>query len=163
MRNRWWPWAGLLACLLATMLVSRDSLAGDSPGSPAPIHAVIYYSSAPWDGPSYEIVIPLIPMTAASADSAPGIRLEIWNNSEYDRAHTIQLLGKDSMKEGGSAIFREGPANALPQMLVGTVTFTRLKQKGPVTGSFDFATASGRKLRGRFSATWGNDPMRYTR
>lgn len=129
-------------------------------------HAIIYFSSAPWDGAAYAISIPL----GHPDDSVrPVISIAIWGYPQFSRPKTINFSGKEDAGGGpssgdGRALFQADLNKSMPESLMGSVSFKTLQNGHPVSGVYEFATLDGkRKFRGSFQAAWGNDPPKVIR
>lgn len=142
-----------------------ENVSEKTPEAPVEYKATIYYSAAPWDGAAYDIEIPL-----EKTDEAPNpaIRVNIWGNPEFAKSETIRFTGKEDPGGGpgkgpGRASYQAILNKSWPENLAGTIVFKALKAGQPVSASYDFTTAKGKKLKGRFKATWGNEPPRVIR
>jgi hypothetical protein len=151
----------LLVCLAGSQIKAADSPAV-RPGD----QAIIYFSSAPWDGAAYDIEIPL-----EHADDAvqPAIRINIWGYPQFPEPKTIHFSGKEDAGGGpsrgdGRALFQANLNKSMPECLVGSLSFKTLQNDQPVSGSYEFATLDGkRKFKGSFQAAWGNKPAKVIR
>ena len=157
MRSTFW---GLAGCALALQICGCGKPPREQPDTRSTIQAVINYSVAPWDGPAYELMIPLPKFDQAPS---PFIRIRVWGNPEFQQPHTLRLSGETGPGESGSASFQPVLDESLPEVLTGTISFANLKQGLPVSGSFDLSTSHGRTFTGRFQATWGNEQLPYIR
>jgi hypothetical protein len=150
----------VLAWLLVCFAGSK-AWASDGPAGRPEDQAIIYYSSAPWDGAAYDIEIPL-----AHGDDGthPCIRIDLWGYPEFKEAKTVHFSGKEDSGGGpsrgdGRAFFQAERNKSMPENLVGSVSFKTLRNDSPVSGSYEFATLDGkRKFKGSFQAAWGNKP-----
>jgi hypothetical protein len=157
--------AGGLSSLLVCVTGSRIK-AADAPEVGSANQAIIYYSSAPWDGAAYEIEIPL-----EHADDAvrPIIRVNIWGYPKFPEPKTIHFSGKEDAGGGpsmgdGRALFQANPNKTTPEQLAGSIWFKTLQDGQTVSGSYEFATLDGRRsFKGSFRAAWGNRPERVIR
>lgn len=153
--------AWLLVCAAGSRIKATDA-----PAVRPADQAIIYYSSAPWDGAAYEIVIPL-----EHADDAvrPAVRINIWGYPQFSEPTTIHFSGKEDPGGGpsmgdGRALFQANLNKSMPECLAGSVSFKTLQNDHSVSGSYEFATLDGkRKFRGRFQAAWGNKPAKVIR
>jgi len=153
--------AWLLFCLVGSPIK-----AADAPSVRLVDQAIIYFSSAPWDGAAYAIEIPL--EHGGDADN-PGIRINIWGYPEFPEPRTIKFSGEEDPGGGatrgdGRALFQANLNKSMPERLMGSVSFKTLQYGHPVLGSYEFATLDGkRKFKGNFQAAWGNEPPKVIR
>lgn len=143
----------LFACAVVTVLFSQ----GVAARTTAPARTKIYYSSAPWDGPSYLLAIPLSPTGGAPS---PVINIYLWGNPEYPAEKTIQMVAARAVDSTGpgSAVYQVNAGKSPPIALNGTVTFKSLRKGQTVSGAYHLTAADGRVFQGSFEATWGNAP-----
>jgi hypothetical protein len=164
MNNRAFFMSGL-ACLLLGLAESPIKAADAASVRPED-QAVIYFSSAPWDGAAYAMEIPL----EHTDDSVrPVIRINIWGYPEFPGPKTINFSGQEDPGGGpsrgdGRALFQADLNKSMPERLMGSVSFKTLQKGRPVLGSYEFATLDGnRKFKGTFHAAWGNEPTKIIR
>lgn len=142
----------------AILLVAVAAL----PAAAAGREATIYFSHAPWDGAAYELRIPL--SIAADAPN-PVVRVNLWGNPEFAKSETVRFTGKEDASGGpgagrGRASYQTVLDRSLPEPLTGAITFRALTQGRPVEGTYKLKLKSGRELRGKFRAAWGNEKPR---
>ena len=106
--------------------------------------ATINRDCAPWDGSAFTVSIP--------TNHGIIIHISIWQSPDIKRPVRFSFPDKSG---------QIGFAYILPevdplQQLSGEVSFTRVKEGIPVEGEFDLITESGKQLKGRFKAEWGN-------
>lgn len=156
---------GATVCLAAPILDFRVN-AAEAPGSGAPDRAAIYYSSAPWDGAAYELLIPLEHVKDASR---PFIRINIWGNPEFSEPKILSFSGREDPGGGpakgiGRVSYQAVLNNSWPENLAGSITFRTLQKDLPVSATYELATVDGKKkFKGNFQAAWGNKPSRAVR
>jgi hypothetical protein len=99
--------AGGLSGLLLFVIGSKIK-AADAPAGETADQAIIYFSSAPWDGAAYSILIPL-----GHRDDAiqPIISINIWGYPQFPGPETIHFSGKEDSGGGpskgdGRALFK---------------------------------------------------------
>lgn len=151
--------AGIFAAFINSQLVAAGTQ------DVAEHTAIIYYSAAPWDGAAYAINIPV---EKAKDVPGPAININIWGNPEFTKPETIHFSGEEdpgggSGKGSGRASFQLIPNKSWPENLAGTIIFKSLQPGQPVSGTYDLATSDGKRFRGSFEATWGNQPIRVIR
>jgi hypothetical protein len=151
----------LLACFAGSQIKAADAQ------EVGPVdRAVIYFSSAPWDGAAYDLEIPL---ERADCAVQPTIRVDIWGYPQFSEPKTIHFTGKEDAGGGpsrgdGRALFQANLNQTTPELLVGSISFRNLKNDHPVSGSYEFSTLDGkRKFKGSFQAAWGNNPAKVIR
>lgn len=135
--------------------------AADSQAVGTADQAIIYFSSAPWDGAAYDIEISL-----DHADGAvqPVLRVNIWGYPQFLEPKSIHFSGNEDAGGGpskgdGRALFQANRDKTMPERLMGTISFKSLQNDQPVSGSYEFATLDGTmKFKGGFRAVWGNKP-----
>ncbi len=113
----------------------------------------ISYTFAPWDGPAYELFLPL---GDASSTQPPYIRVDIWGNPVFANETTLTLTGRIDPNGSGRATYHLGHSGAPPRVLTGTVRFASLKRGVPVSGEFNLLSVDGQSYSGKFTAEWGN-------
>ena len=147
------------------VLINSQVVAGEIQEDASKHKATIYFSAAPWDGPAYAIEIPLEQTNDATQ---PVIRVNIWGNPEFSKPTTFHFSGKEdpgggSSKGSGRASFQSILNKSWPENLAGTILFETLQPGHPVSATYDLATSNGKRFRGSFEATWGNQPIRVIR
>jgi hypothetical protein len=151
--------------LLAWFVVSPVK-AADIPSARPVNQAIIYFSSAPWDGAAYAIEIP---QERAGDSVQPVIRIDIWGYPEFPEPKTVNFSGKEDAGGGpsrgdGRALFQADLNKTMPEILMGSVSFKTLQNGHPVSGIYEFATLDGkRKFKGSFQAAWGNNSPKVIR
>ena len=113
----------------------------------------ISYTFAPWDGPAYELFLPL---GQATSTGRPYIRVDIWGNPVFAKETTLALTGRIDPSGSGRASYHLGQDGAAPRVLTGTVRFDALQRGMPVSGDFNLLSADGQSYTGKFTAEWGN-------
>jgi hypothetical protein len=156
---------GVFSMLLAWFAVSSINAADIAPVRPSD-QSIIYFSSAPWDGAAYAIEIPL----EHGDDSVqPVICIDIWGYPEFSEPKTFNFTGREDPGGGpsrgdGRAFFQANRNKTMPYTLMGSVSFKKLQNGHPVSGSYEFMTLDGkRKFKGTFQAAWGNDSPKIIR
>jgi hypothetical protein len=157
--------AGGLSGLLLFVIGSKIK-AADAPAGETADQAIIYFSSAPWDGAAYSILIPL-----GHRDDAiqPIISINIWGYPQFPGPETIHFSGKEDSGGGpskgdGRALFQAKRDKTMPVPLAGSISFKNLQNDKPVSGDYELATLDGKmKLKGSFQAAWGNTPPKIIR
>lgn len=146
----------MLRSLLAAVLLLAVSAEAKAP----PAAAVIYYSSAPWDGAAYEMRVPL---KRTKSEAKPTLRIFIWDRPPLEAGLELRFTSHEDSGGGpgkgqGTASFQTVLDKTMPKALSGTLTFAASKPGGPLSGAYDLQDAAGRAFRGTFKATWGNKP-----
>ena len=99
---------------------------------------------APWDGSAFTVSIPVNDGTV--------IDVSIWRSPDIKIPVTFSFPDK-SMSSGDSLLLLQGGSS---EQLKGTVFFKRVESGEPIEGEFDLFTQSGRRLKGKFKAEWGD-------
>ncbi|MEW6357484.1 MAG: hypothetical protein AB1696_14230 [Planctomycetota bacterium] len=129
----------------------------------ATLTATVEHDFAPWDSPAFALWI--------SADKCGGqtnswIYLRIWQEPEKSKrlfvfpdktAKIGAVIYYPNLKSRQSINWEKQPR----QELKGSVRFTRVSEKEPVLGEFDFISDQNVHLQGKFEAQWvgGRVPM----
>jgi hypothetical protein len=110
-------------------------------------NATIQLDCAPWDGSAFTVQIPL--------NRGDLIHISIWKAPTITFPTTYTF--PDATGQIGNAILIYPTGD--PELLTGTVTFTRVEETYPVEGQFKFIAANGTQLVGHFKAEWNNQVM----
>jgi hypothetical protein len=152
--------------MLIVCIAGSPIKAADAPAARPMDQAVIYFSSAPWDGAAYAIEIPL---EHADESAEPVINIDIWGYPEFSGPKTINFSGREDAGGGpssgdGRALFQANRNKTMPENLTGSVSFKTLQGGHPVSGTYEFSSLDGkRKFKGSFQAAWGNSPPKVIR
>ena len=101
----------LAVALVAWLLfgLARSEVRAADAHAVGPVYqAIIYYSSAPWDGAAYDIEIPL---GHGEGGAQPYLRINIWDYPEFPEPKTLHFSGKEDAGGGpqrgaGRALFK---------------------------------------------------------
>ncbi|HET6847099.1 MAG TPA: hypothetical protein VFH29_09710 [Anaerolineales bacterium] len=104
--------------------------------------AVIQADCAPWDGAAFTLSIPF--------DTGRLARVSIYRAP--DLPSRTRFSFPDATGRIGNAIYQ--PEFGEAQTITGSLTFDAVRRDAPASGEFDWQTADGLRMRGRFNAKW---------
>lgn len=134
----------IVAATAANTSACLDVTRAQPPGRPTA--AVAELSCAPWDGPAFEVRLPLDPSAPT-----PQVRIAIWRSPDIGTPSVFQF--PDATQELGVAQVQHDDGTFEP--LSGTVSFGPLRIDQPVTGSLRLIRArGGAAIERTFRAAW---------
>ena len=109
---------------------------------------------APWDGPALTLLL----RTEAGGDEAgrSSVTVSVWEKPARLSGRKVTL--PRGGRGGGTALLEVSGRPAV-RLRKGTVRFDRLEPGRGASGSYDLRFLDGRRLKGRFNARWGKDPV----
>lgn len=120
---------------------------GPASAAQAPARATISETCAPWDGPAFEITIPLDATTSATI-----VTVAIWKAANISRSTTFRF--PDSTQTLGAAWMLTHAGKH--EDLTGWITLASVQADQPISGSMVFTSRSGRRISRTFRAEWRN-------
>ena len=131
------------AAVLAIVLLSAafGCAPATSPRSPD-FAATIARDCAPWDGPAFNVSIPV--------DGGGVINVSVWSEPKLPRAASFAFPDATGRIGNATYLMQSGEF----ETLTGTASFTRVELGTPVEGEIHLRSDTGREFAGSFKAEW---------